>query len=181
VHAEETESDYFTVVDDLRHDDLGESGTAGIFETELTSGLFYGYVVVDVPALIANLGDDRALAGRVVQHLLHLIATVSPGAKKGSTAPYAYAELMLVETGRAQPRSLAGAFRSAVSLETADVLSAALVALGGHLRAMDAAYGAGERRAALCTIDINLPGVAERRTLGDIATWAAAAVSGQAA
>jgi CRISPR system Cascade subunit CasC len=109
VHAEESESDYFTVVDDLRQEDPGEAGTAGIFETELTSGLFYGYVVVDVATLVANLGADRALAGQVVEHLLHLIATVSPGAKKGSTAPYAYAELMLVEAGRAQPRSLAGA------------------------------------------------------------------------
>jgi CRISPR system Cascade subunit CasC len=41
-------------VDDLP--DESEAGTAGIFETELTSGLFYGYVVVDVPALVANLG-----------------------------------------------------------------------------------------------------------------------------
>jgi CRISPR system Cascade subunit CasC len=179
VHAEESESDYFTVVDDLRHDDPSESGTAGIFETELTSGLFYGYVVVDVPALVANLGGDRALAGRVVEHLLHLIATVSPGAKKGGTAPYAYAEMMLVETGRAQPRSLAGAFRSAVSLKTPDLLHSALSLLGSHLQAMDAAYSAGEQRAALCTMDVNLPGVAERRTLGDIAAWAAVAVSNQ--
>jgi CRISPR system Cascade subunit CasC len=181
VHAEESESDYFTVVDDLRQEDPGEAGTAGIFETELTSGLFYGYVVVDVPALVANLGDDRALAGRVVEHLLHLIATVSPGAKKGSTAPYAYAELMLVETGRAQPRSLAGGFRSAVSLKTANVLGTALAALGSHLRAMDAAYGAREQRAALCTMDVSLPGVAERSALDDIAAWAATAVSGQTA
>jgi CRISPR system Cascade subunit CasC len=180
VHAEESESDYFTVVDDLRQADPSEAGTAGIFETELTSGLFYGYVVVDVPALVANLGDDRALAGRVVEHLLHLIATVSPGAKKGSTAPYAYAELMLVETGRAQPRSLAGAFRSAVSLKTADVLGTALMALGSHLQAMDAAYGVREQRAALCTMDVSLPGVAERRALDDIAAWAAA-IAGQAA
>jgi CRISPR system Cascade subunit CasC len=177
VHAEESESDYFTVVDDLRQDDPTEAGTAGIFETELTSGLFYGYVVVDVPALVANLGDDPKLAGRVVEHLLHLIATVSPGAKKGGTAPYAYAELMLVETGRAQPRSLAGAFRSAVPLKTPDLLGTALTALGNHLQAMDAAYGVGEQRAALCTMDVSLSGVAQRRTLGDIAGWAAAAVS----
>jgi CRISPR system Cascade subunit CasC len=134
-----------------------------------------------VATLVANLGADRALAGRVVEHLLHLIATVSPGAKKGSTAPYAYAELMLVEAGRAQPRSLAGAFRTAVSLKSADVLGAALAALGGHLRAMDAAYGPAGHRAALCTMDVSLSGVAERRTLGDIAAWAAAAVSGQTA
>lgn len=181
VHAEESESDYFTVVDDLRQGDPGEAGTAGIFETELTSGLFYGYVVVDVPALVSNLGNDPALAGRVVEHLLHLIATVSPGAKKGSTAPYAYAELMLVEAGRAQPRSLAAAFRNAVSLKSPDLLGAALAALGHQLQAVDAAYGICEQRAALCTAECALPGVAERRTLGDIAAWAAASVAAPAA
>jgi len=134
VHAEESESDYFTVVDDLRRLDEGEAGTAGIFETELTSGLFYGYVVVDVPTLVDNLGGDRTLAARVVEHLLHLIPTVSPGAKKGGTAPYAYAELLLVETGRRQPRSLAGAFRTPVPLKTQDVLATAVTALGSHLQ-----------------------------------------------
>ena len=48
VHAEESESDYFTAVDDLSGD---EPGADTIQETELTSGLFYGYVVVDLPGL----------------------------------------------------------------------------------------------------------------------------------
>lgn len=180
VHEEESESDYFTVVDDLRRPDEGEVGTAGMFETELTSGLFYGYVVVDVTTLVDNLGGDRALAGRVVEHLLHLIATVSPGAKKGGTAPYAYAELMLVETGRRQPRSLAGAFRGAVPLHSQDVLKDALAKLADHLQNLDAIYGTREERAALCTTDLALPGVAKRRGLDDIATWAAQAVWGEA-
>ena len=58
---------------------------------ELTAGLFYGYVVVDVPGLVSNLtgcdtgtweSADKDLAGKVVDHLVHLIATVSPGAKR---------------------------------------------------------------------------------------------------
>lgn len=180
VHAEESESDYFTVVDDLRRLDEGEAGTAGIFETELTSGLFYGYVVVDVPTLVDNLGGDSALAGRVVEHLLHLIATVSPGAKKGGTAPYAYADLMLVEMGNRQPRSLAGAFRTPVPLQ-GDVLTAALAALARHTGKLDALYGAREERAALCMADIALPGVAQPSGLDAIATWAATAVQGAGA
>ena len=175
VHAEESESDYFTVVDDLTRE-AGEAGTAGIFETELTSGLFYGYVVVDVPGLVSNLGGDRNLAANVVEHLLHLVATVSPGAKRGSTAPYAYADLMLVETGTRQPRSLAGAFRRAMPAE-GDVLTGALGALAGQLGRMDAAYGAKEGRAALCCAETaSLPGVDAPRTLDDLASWAATAV-----
>ena len=107
VHREESESDYFSVVDDLQGDDE-DAGAAHIGDMELTAGLFYGYVVVDVPGLVSNLegcssGDwqdaDRELAAKVAEHLTHLIATVSPGAKLGSTAPYACADLMLIEAG----------------------------------------------------------------------------------
>ena len=178
VHAEESESDYFTVVDDLRGAETGEAGTAGIFDTELTSGLFYGYVVIDLPGLVDNLGGDRDLAGRVVTHLVHLIATISPGAKRGSTAPYAYAELMLIEAGTSQPRSLAAAFRKPVAT-SGDVLDAALTALAGQLGRFDAAYGAHESRAALCCADAPaLPGIIAPQSLDTLADWAAAALRG---
>ena len=49
VHAEESESDYFSVVDDLQRDDE-DAGAAHIGDMELTAALFYGYVVVDVPS-----------------------------------------------------------------------------------------------------------------------------------
>ena len=54
VHAEESESDYFSVVDDLQSEDE-DAGAAHIGDMELTAGLFYGYVVVDVPGLVSNL------------------------------------------------------------------------------------------------------------------------------
>ena len=111
VHQEESESDYFSVVDDLQQDDE-DAGAAHIGDMELTAGLFYGYVVVDVPGLVSNLSADKDLAGKVVDHLVHLIATVSPGAKLGSTAPYSCADLMLIEAGIRQPRSLANTFRN---------------------------------------------------------------------
>ena len=172
VHAEESESDYFTVVDDLA---AADAGAAGVFDSELTSGLFYGYVVVDVEGLVANLGGDRTLAGRVVEHLLHLIATVSPGAKRGSTAPYAWADLMLVELGDRQPRSLSGAFRRPVPLRD-DVLDGALAAMGTQLASFDRAYGTGERRSAACTGDVATLPDTKARPLDNLAQWAAAAV-----
>ena len=101
VHEEEPESDYFTAVDDLPGD---EPGADTIQETELTSGLFYGYVVVDLPTLLSNLGDAVDLAGEVLHNLVYLIAEVSPGAKLGSTAPYGRASFMLLEAGDRQPR-----------------------------------------------------------------------------
>ncbi len=175
VHAEESESDYFTVIDDLRVRD-SEAGSGGIFDTELTSGLFYGYVVVDVNLLVGNLAGDRDLAGKVVEHLIHLIATVSPGAKKGSTAPYGYADLLLVELGRRQPRSLAGAFRRAVPLKRdGDVAADAVSALADHMTKLDSCYGSDERL-LLSTLGNDLPGTGASQTLDALARRAAEAV-----
>ena len=177
VHGEESESDYFSVVDDLQRRDE-DAGAAHIGDTELTAGLFYGYVVVDVPGLVSNLegctanewntaDTDRTMAAQVVHHLLHLIATVSPGAKLGSTAPYSCADLMLVEAGCRQPRSLANAFRKPVAPQT----DAAVEALSGYLAKLDAAYGAKETRRVMSVEDYGIP-EAESACLDDLAKWA---------
>ncbi len=165
VHAEAAESDYFTVVDDLKSAE-GESGAGGLFDTELTAGLFYGYVVVDVPLLFANLGGDATLAGKVVEHLTHLIATVSP-AKKGSTAPYAYADLVLIEAGRGQPRTLANAYRTPCRARIDD----ATKSMSAYLTKIDAAYGNVPQRAHLSIEEVALPG-SFAKSLDNLAAWA---------
>ena len=177
VHREESESDYFSVVDDLQPADE-DAGAAHLGDTELTAGLFYGYVVVDVPGLVSNLegcpanewntaDTDRTMAAQVVHHLLHLIATVSPGAKLGSTAPYSCADLMLVEAGACQPRSLANAFRKPIAPQT----DAAVEALSGYLAKLDAAYGAKEARQVMSVEDYGIPET-KRVCLDDLAKWA---------
>ena len=179
VHQEESESDYFSVVDDLQQDDE-DAGAAHIGDMELTAGLFYGYVVVDVPGLVSNLtgcdtsdweSADKDLAGKVIDHLVHLIATVSPGAKLGSTAPYSCADLMLIESGTRQPRSLANAFRNPVKAQVADATDA----LSQYLGKLDAAYGAKETRRVMSVEDCDIPNT-ERLCLDDLAAWAARAV-----
>ena len=179
VHPEESESDYFSVVDDLQLEDE-DPGAAHIGDMELTAGLFYGYVVVDVPALVSNLNGsesadwldaDRDLAGTVVEHLVHLIAKVSPGAKLGSTAPYSYADLVLLELGTRQPRSLANAFRSRIRAQTEDAIGA----MGRQLSKLDAAYGPHELR-RLTALDPCEELEVERVPLDGLASWAAEAV-----
>jgi len=165
VHAEEAESDYFIAADDLARDE--DTGADTIQETELTSGLFYGYVVVDLPGLIRNLGGDAALAGEVLHNLTYLIAEVSPGAKLGSTAPYSRASMMLLEAGDRQPRSLAEAYRAPCSAETGQ----AVAALADHLAALDAAYATGETRRAMSLANSELPGT-ERGSLAQLAVFA---------
>lgn len=192
VHQAQVENDYFTVVDDLMQE-AGELGSAGIFDTELASGLYYGYVVVDVPQLVENLEgiaakecfadgtptERRELAGRVVQHLLHLIATVSPGAKRGSTAPFDWAKFMLVEAGDWQPRSLAGAFHDALPLEvkgnTDTIRQRAVTRISQEISAMDEAYGAPLARRFLALDTVDVPG-AERANLARLGEWASVIV-----
>ena len=176
VHREESESDYFSVVDDLQGEDE-DPGAAHIGDMELTAGLFYGYVVVDVPGLISNLegcspddwqNADKSLAGQVVHNLIHLIATVSPGAKLGSTAPYAYADFMLIEAGSRQPRSLANAFRKPSKAQIEDAVGK----LSTHLDKLDKAYSNKEARRVMSLEECAIPN-ATRVDLNELAQWAA--------
>lgn len=187
VHAEESESDYFSAIDDLevRDDSLG-SGHIG--NAELTSGLYYGYVVVDVPLLVSNLegGDrkewkskDRALAAEVVRRLVHLVSKVSPGAKLGSTAPYAYSHLVVAEWGTSQPRTLANAFDRPV-VAHGDLLHATYDQLGEYVAEIDAMYGRStERRLSAVRANEGLLHVgADKVALDQLAEFCATRVKG---
>ncbi|MCE2523978.1 MAG: type I-E CRISPR-associated protein Cas7/Cse4/CasC [Rhodobacteraceae bacterium] len=165
VHQEESESDYFTALDDLAEE--GVTGADTIQDTELTSGLFYGYVVIDLPGLRSNLGNDARLVKEVLHSLVYLISEVSPGAKLGSTAPYGRAAMMILEVGNRQPRSLANAFRDpcAPSVERAES------AIRDHLAALDAAYDTGEARRVMSLSNVAIPG-ATPGNLSELANWA---------
>ncbi|MBL8787543.1 MAG: type I-E CRISPR-associated protein Cas7/Cse4/CasC [Deltaproteobacteria bacterium] len=193
VHGETVENDYFSAVDDLlKGGDEAKLGSGHIGSVELTSGLYYIYVVVDVALLVSNLEGvaqknwreaDRRLAGEVVSRLVKLIATVSPGAKKGSTAPYAYADAVLVEVGSRQPRTLANAFQRAV--DDRELLPATYSALGRHLAKFDLAYGRKEER-RLMAVDLEgltedeqkglLKAAGESVSLDALASWVRAQV-----
>ncbi len=165
VHEEEPESDYFTAVDDLSGD---EPGADTIQETELSSGIFYGYVVVDLRGLMENLGGNSELASEVIHNLVYLVAEVSPGAKLGSTAPYGRASLMLLEAGDRQPRSIADAWREACDPR----LQSAIEALASHLAALDEIYDTGEERRVMSILkSVEIPR-AEFGSLVELAQWA---------
>ncbi|MGC3997671.1 MAG: type I-E CRISPR-associated protein Cas7/Cse4/CasC [Anaeromyxobacter sp.] len=190
VHGEATESDYFSAVDELLEIRDDELGSGHIGTSELTTGLFYGYVAIDVPLLVSNLegrpraewqAADRSLAADVVDRLVKMIATVSPAAKVGSTAPYAYAQLVLVESGSAQPRQLCDAFLEPVAARP-NLAANAYAALGRHAADMDRMYGRRFDRAlaglgkteGLC----DALKVAAPQSLAEVAAWAAAQVRG---
>lgn len=181
VHPSQLETDYFSALDDLQERE--ETGSGHINTSELSTGVYYGYVVVDLPLLVSNITGcerddwsraDRTLAAEVVRRLVHLIATVSPGAKRGATAPYAHAHLVLVEAGNRQPRTLANAFLEPVATTNGLDQEAAL-RLAHHLGSHDEMYGRdGERKlAALEAPDPLLEAVDERTDLPQLAAWAA--------
>ena len=193
VHEEQAESDYFSAVDDLLQEEEGQLGSGHINSTELTSGLYYTYLVVDLPLLVSNLegcprsdweSADRALAAQVIQNLIHVVATVSPGAKLGSTAPHAYAHLVMAEMGNAQPRTLANAFLRDVrtSSHAPDLLENAYRSLGQHLSELDEMYGRRLERklSGIGPVEAIAHAVGIERTLPltELAAWVAQEVQG---
>jgi len=120
VHEEQSETDYFSAVDDLEAAD-GKLGSGHINSAELTSGLFYGYVVVDVPLLVSNLtgcdrkdwlSADRKLAGDVIERLPGGEARLygsprqrSSGAGRGGERPALYPGQRLPLPGQGAPGS----------------------------------------------------------------------------
>jgi len=193
-HEEESESDYFSAVDELRRDEpeeSGELGAAHINSTELSSGLFYNYVVVDIPLLVSNLqgvergeweNADKSMAAEVVKRMIQLVATVSPGAKLGSTAPYSYAQCLMVESGTSQPRTLANAFQKPVPKNSHGVLSNSYHSLANFVADMDQMYGKSNERRLAATgpkeILLEKLDVDEFTPVPEIANWAADQITG---
>ena len=148
-HAEAAETDYFTAIDTLTKD---EPGAALIQDTELTSGVFYLYAVINMEQLRDNLGKQADLAAKLGANLVRAMATVSPGAKRGSTAPYAYAEFVLIERGSYQPRTLANAFMEPVPSVGGNLMQESANRLLQYHSGLAEMYGAGNGRAVLSTI-----------------------------
>ena len=155
-HALDTEVDFFTVVDDLARDE--ETGAAHANDMELGGGIFYGYVAVDIPLLLSNLTgcelgswqeQDPGDARDLLELLVQATARVTPGAKLGATAPYARAECLILETGKAQPRSLANAFLKPINLSSnaSHPMAQSVRAMAEYVDALQQMYGnTGEKR-----------------------------------
>jgi len=150
-HGLDTEVDFFTVVDDLAQ--LEETGAAHANDMELGSGIFYGYVVVDVPLLVSNLtgasredwrAQDFSAARELLDLLIQAAVQVTPGAKLGATAPYAHAECLVLETGTSQPRSLANAYLEPIPLRAGGghPMAQSISSLCAYLSSMEEMHGA---------------------------------------
>lgn len=111
VHETAIEEDYMGVVDDL----APAEGSAMLLTQEFSSGVYYGYIVIDVDSLIGNLRGDVNLAHQVIQVFTEAAITVPPTAKINSMAQHSMASWTMVEKGASQPYSLHEAFLVPVS------------------------------------------------------------------
>lgn len=196
VHRREGARDYFTAIDEMLRDQSEEiSFVAHIGESELTGGLFYMYVGVDVAQLVSNIEGvakeewervESDLAAEVLQHVPRMIATISPGAKKGSTAPFSYARFVLAERSARQPRSLADAFLKPVPRNTEKgVAQEAISRVSEHVESMDRMYGGKwERRVSALTLPDGTAeklGVSGPTSIDELGAWSAETVRAEAA
>jgi CRISPR system Cascade subunit CasC len=143
----------FSVTDFFSVQDLEKTGPGAshINTAELTSGLFYGYVVIDIGQLNTNFAElsNKQQAG-IAGWLVRAVAQVEPAAKLGSTAPYSGLRELMVEIGRRQPRSLIGAFERPVEATRDQTLSdEARHRLVAHAAEIDQLMGAPAYRSTL--------------------------------
>jgi CRISPR system Cascade subunit CasC len=140
-HTAVVESDFYTAMDDEKPA-TEDVGAGFIGQTGYGSGVYYGYVAINVDLLIKNLGGDADLAARAIEAFARAFATVTPSGKINSFANHGRAGFLLAEGGDQAPRSLSGAFLKPVRDEGGDMMAASIAALSALRTKMDTAYGA---------------------------------------
>ena len=139
------EDDFFTAHDTEARPP--EARAALLSYTALTAPTFYGYISINVDALIANLHGDRGLAGRALRAFLAAMSTIVPTGKQNSTAPYTRPEFFMLTVRDTLPFSLVNAFTTPVEPpragEPGDLTDRAIAALDAHARGMARMYGPG--------------------------------------
>jgi CRISPR system Cascade subunit CasC len=135
VHGIQSAVDFWSAQDELRTDD---AGAAHINTRELTTGVYYMPIVINLDQLRTNLSTLGGNGIRaVVQWLIQAISTVTPAAMLGSTAPYPDPGEVMVEVSSRQPVTMMAAFERPVP----PTLDAAVAALNAHARRVWAMVG----------------------------------------
>jgi CRISPR system Cascade subunit CasC len=137
-HPIQSSVDFFSAQDQLLDREAGESGGAHIGSRELAAGVFYLPVVIDLAQLRKNFAawSDADIA-KVVGWLVKSIATLTPAAMLGSTAPFPDPGEVVVEVTTGQPVNAMGAFERPV----AATLEASVAAFKEHMERVWAMIG----------------------------------------
>jgi len=130
-HPIQSSVDFFSAQDQLLDRDAGETGGAHIGSRELTTGVFYLPVVIDVEQVRRNFaGWTNKEIAKVVGWLVKTVAMFTPAAMLGSTAPFPDPGEVVVEITSGQPVNAMGAFEKPV----APTLEASVTAFDHHMQ-----------------------------------------------
>lgn len=161
VHAVDTEFDYFTAVDDRKHD-AQETGAGMIGTVEFNSSTLYRYATIDVDRLQETLGNVEA-SRKAVEAFLTAFATSMPTGKQNTFANRTLPDAVMVRLRQTQPVNLVGAFENPVRAgEAHGRIKEAAAVLAQYTTEVEQAYGqppvdawvthVGERTQALATV-----------------------------
>lgn len=145
VHAVETESDYYTAVDDRNEAD--EPGAGMIGTVEFNSATLYRYAALDVDRLADNLGQglqegaDRAEpVRRAVAAFVRGFVTSLPTGKIATFAHQSLPDAVLVKLRSRRPISFVGAFEEPTLHDSGGHVRQASERLVEHLTELEAQY-----------------------------------------
>lgn len=159
-HAVEPQDvDWFTAVDDLKQEER-DPGAGHLNTQEFSAGVFYRYASLNLKQLQVNLGliddihspeppESRARALEIAKHLLHLLATVVPSAKRQPFAADNLADFAIVSFSDI-PVSLANAFEQPVKRASSGggYLMPSEQVMTAYWERLNKAYGLDEQAAA---------------------------------
>jgi hypothetical protein len=166
-HAIQSSVDFFSAQDQLLDREAGETGGAHIGSRELAAGVFYLPIVIDLMQVRKNFSawTDAEIA-KVVGWLVKSIATVTPAAMLGSTAPFPDPGEVVVEVTAGQPVNAMGAFERPV----APTLEASVAAFDHHMQRVWAMVGRPAKVLRLSEfIDLKSPSPAVQRLADAVA------------
>jgi CRISPR system Cascade subunit CasC len=166
-HPIQSSVDFFSAQDQLLDREAGESGGAHIGSRELAAGVFYLPVVIDLVQLRKNFAawSDADIA-KVIGWLVKSIATLTPAAMLGSTAPFPDPGEVVVEVTTGQPVNAMGAFERPV----APTLEASVAAFNQHMERVWAMVGRPAKVLRLSElVDPKLPSPAVQRLADAVA------------
>jgi CRISPR system Cascade subunit CasC len=106
-HPISATADYFSARDQLSE----SSGAAYVATQEVTSGVYYGSVVIDLRRLESNLGSNGKTPD-IVAAVAEAFGTTDPSAKRGSTGASSRVVEIVAEVGPHAMPSAMGAFGS---------------------------------------------------------------------
>ncbi|MFJ8692803.1 type I-E CRISPR-associated protein Cas7/Cse4/CasC [Streptomyces roseolilacinus] len=146
VHQVETESDYFTAVDDRNTD--AEPGAGMIGTVDFNSATLYRYAALDINLLAANLGkglrEDEPAATpvrRAVEAFLDGFVASLPTGKINTFGNHTLPEAVIVKIRSRRPISFVGAFEEPVSSSGTGHVRGACEQLAAHVTDIERAYG----------------------------------------